>query len=56
MYSTSNPDITTVDPSILAIEGGLRRSNAPQHQIDALYQNPVQVRNSLYFIVPDLSF
>ena len=45
MYSSSNPgiDVTTVDPSSLALENGLRRNNAPQHEIDALYQDPVRV-------------
>ena len=45
MYSSSSPsiDVATVDPSSLALEGGLRRNNAPQHEIDALYQNPVKV-------------
>ena len=45
MYSNSNPpvDVTTMDPNALALEDGLRRNNAPQHQIDALYKDPVKV-------------
>ena len=50
MYSHTNPnlDVATVDPGTLALEGGLRRNNAPQHEIDALYQDPIKVTQIKY--------
>ena len=58
MYSHSNPniDIATVDPNILSLEGGLRQSNAPQHQIDALYQEEMKVGGNFRTLTTKLSF